>query len=243
MAARIYSKILSSKSRFHILLTFYLSLFNLTISLQGVFGCLPTPTTIAVVKQNADAIFDLLPQITLTPSPAPQIFSTETSRQENALIMRHLPVPTMTSKKDVLKLEYEKKSTTKSPSSSKLKASTKTLTSRVSRPVLPTRKSFVTLSQKVAQSCNTVTVLAITTIPYNEGNVEGDRNALLRQLSLLESFTGVKMSSFGEYTENAVNEAGQFAERIYFANALGDCSSMQEFARKAVSYSREVYYG
>uniref|UniRef100_A0A915D597 Uncharacterized protein n=1 Tax=Ditylenchus dipsaci TaxID=166011 RepID=A0A915D597_9BILA len=87
---------------------------------------------------------------------------------------------------------------------------------KMSPPVLPTKK--VQLCHRLLQ-----------------------RIVRVRQLSLLESFAGIKMSSFGNYVEKAINQDGFFAEKIDFPMTLGDnCGDMQEFARKAVSYSREI---
>jgi hypothetical protein len=76
-------------------------------------------------------------------------------------------------------------------------------------------------------------------------------------MGLLESFVGIKMTSFGVYSVQAMlgtvfkqfaifsilSQQGQFlALRFFYDNVIGDCGQMRDFAAKTVSYSKEVQF-
>ncbi|CAD5231951.1 unnamed protein product [Bursaphelenchus xylophilus] len=102
-----------------------------------------------------------------------------------------------------------------------------------------TTTTKITTTEPPKDECPRATVTAITLMPYNDQLVAVDKERIKQQIILLESYTQIKLQSFGPFAQEAINVDGQFALE-YRIQHVKNCADLRDYATKAVSYSREI---
>ncbi|KAK0411552.1 hypothetical protein QR680_005709 [Steinernema hermaphroditum] len=90
------------------------------------------------------------------------------------------------------------------------------------------------------ENCKTVKISVITKEPYSDDTVRLNAERLKQEVVLLEAFTQVKLSSFGEYKSEPLKFNKFFANEFVFVNAANECAALKDFTTKAVSFSPTI---